>query len=101
MAQAPIVDGMQHTTHMTHTTATSPIAQVHALTVSMAALASTIERLHPESPARTAALAEYKECKAKAKTIRDSITNADERKFATWCIRTANKPVDINGKVIA
>ena len=85
----------------THMKATNAIGQVHSLTASMSILANTIERLHPESTAHANALAEYKNTKAKAKALRDGIADADERKLATWLIRTANKPVDANGKTIA
>ena len=85
----------------THITTANAIGQVYALTISMSELARTIERLHPDSPARAAALAQYKQQKAEAKALRDGITDIEDRKLATWSIRTANRPVDATGKAIA
>ena len=79
----------------------NPLGTVHCLTMRMNELASLVMRLHPDSPSRSAKLAEYIQVKAKAKKIRSTITQIDERKTATWLIRTASKPVDNCGNPLA
>ena len=79
----------------------NPLGEVHSLTCRMGDLARTIERLHPDSPSRATAIKEYESSRAKAKAIRDSITETSDRKEATWFIRTAGKPVDNTGRPIA
>ena len=79
---------------------TKPLGEVHSLTCRMADLARLIMKLHPDSLSRLSCVIEYKDCKAKAKAIRDTITNIEDRKTATWFIRTAAKPVDNTGKPI-
>jgi hypothetical protein len=80
---------------------TKPLGQVHSLTCRMGDLSRMIMNLHPESPSRLSCITEYKSSKAKAKAIRDTITDIEDRKTATWFIRTAAKPVDSTGKAIA
>lgn len=80
----------------------NPLGTVHSLTCRMSALASLIMKLHPDSPSRLSCITEYNSCKAKAKAARDTIKpNTEDRKTATWFIRTAQKPVDNTGKPIA
>jgi hypothetical protein len=83
------------------TNTSNPLGEVHSLTCRMGDLARTIMRLHPDSPSRAASIKEYEESRAKAKATRDSITDNDDRKTATWLIRTAGKPVDNTGRPIA
>jgi hypothetical protein len=67
----------------------------------MGDLARLIMELSPESPNRVVCINEYRAAKAKAKAVRDSISDSEDRKTATWFIRTANKPVDNAGNPIA
>ena len=89
------------TTNPMTTETNNPLGEVHTLTMRMCDLSRMIMNLHPDSPSRLSCLTEYKSNKAKAKAIRDTITDIDERKTATWFIRTAKKPVDSTGKPIA
>jgi len=82
-------------------TTNNPLGTVHTLTMRMCDLANLIMKLHPESPSRLSCITEYKSSNAKAKAIRDTITDIDDRKTATWFIRTAKKPVDNCGNPIA
>lgn len=79
----------------------NPLGEVHSLTCRMCDLSRMIMKLHPDSLSRLSCIIEYKACKSKAKAIRDTITNIDDRKTATWFIRTAQKPVDNLGNQIA
>lgn len=79
----------------------NPLGTVHSLTCRMGDLSRMIMNLHPDSLSRLSCVIEYKSCKAKAKATRDTITNAEDRKTATWLIRTAQKPVDNCGNPIA
>lgn len=79
---------------------TNALGEVHTLTIRMGDLAKLIMKLHPDSLSRLSCVIEYKSCKAKAKTARNTIRNSEDRKTATWLIRTATKPVDNTGKPI-
>ena len=76
------------------------LGKVHTQTMRMSELAKTIMRLHPTSESRTKCIKEYYDLLRSSKTVRDQIVSRDSRKTATWCIRTASKPVDNTGKQI-
>ena len=82
-------------------TESNPLAEVHCLTYRMGDLSRLIMRLALESPNRVVCINEYRAAKVKAKALRDSISDSDDRKTATWLIRTASKPVDNAGNPIA
>jgi hypothetical protein len=67
----------------------------------MGDLSRLIMHLALESPTRVVCINEYRAANVKAKALRDSISDSEDRKTATWLIRTANKPVDNAGNPIA
>jgi hypothetical protein len=76
------------------------LGKVHTQTMRMSDLASTIMRLHPSSENRAKCIKEYYDLLRSSKTVRDQIVSRENRKTATWCIRTASKPVDNCGNQI-
>ena len=76
------------------------LGKVHSQTCRINELASTIMRLHPTSEARAKCIKEYYDLLRSSKTVRDQIVGREDRKTATWFIRTAQKPVDNCGNQI-
>ena len=73
---------------------------VHARTMRMTDLSRTIERLHLSSPGRQLSIEQYLLAKSSAKIARDSIVSREDRKHATWLIRTAKRPVNNDGSFV-
>lgn len=71
--------------------------EIHAKTSRMGDLARTIERLHPQSEARSRCIEEYvslrKECRKLLPTITDESIYAECR----FLMRTCKKPTDNTG----
>ena len=76
------------------------LGKVHSQTMRMNELSSTIMRLHPTSEGRAKSITEYYDLLRSSKTVRDQIVGRENRKTATWFIRTTQKPVDNCGNQI-
>lgn len=71
------------------------IGIIHCNTVRMQSLSHTIERLHPDSPSRANAIAEYIKLRDEAKACLKQITiGTDDRAMGRFYLRTVRKPTD-------
>jgi hypothetical protein len=77
---------------------TNHIGIIHTNTTKMQALSHTIERLHPTSPARATAIAEYIKLRDEAKACLKQIPQGtDDRALGRFELRTVRRPTDNAG----
>lgn len=76
------------------------LGEVYSNTCRMSDVARNIMRLHPTSEGRAKCITEYYDLLRFSKTVRDQIVGLEDRKMATWFIRTTQKPVDNCGNQI-
>ena len=79
---------------------TNHIGIIHGNTMRMQALSHTIERLHPDSPARATAIAEYIKLRDEAKACLKQVRLGDDRWIARFELRTVRKPTDNAGNYL-